>query len=131
MTPHKLNIHPRSAHLGKDLTANCIVTDNADRPHPKRIRGPAGAHKPRDIVLDDMKLAVVPCVQQLAQPAFIAAQFVLASQRVHYPCANAADTDGAGKSAFCIWAQSQHRFRTTPNRGFHLLDGATSLVLPL
>ena len=45
-------------------------------------------------------------------------EFVVTLKCVDHAGSNAADPDGTSKSAFCICAQGEHRFRTTPIRDF-------------
>src|SRR5450759_1247313 len=118
MGPHKLRVHSRSTHFSQNLTSRCIVTDHADWPYRKIRWSPAGAHKPRNVMKDDVQLAVIPRVKQFAQPAFVAAQFVFALERIDHARSDAADADSTRKSAFRVCAQSQHKFRTTPNLDF-------------
>jgi hypothetical protein len=65
-----------------------------------------------------VQLAVIPRFKQFAQPAFVAAQFVFALERIYDTGTDATDTYSACESAFRVCAQCPHEFKTAPNRDF-------------
>jgi hypothetical protein len=78
VSPHELHVESSGAHFAQDSRSGLIVAHNSDWEYAKDARGFSGAHNPCNIVLENVKLAVIPRIKEFAQPAFVAAQIVVA-----------------------------------------------------
>ena len=85
-------IDARIRHFFEELAPRKIIADVPDRQDVEGGSRRTGAQEPGNIMDDDVELAVVPDVQELARSAFLPAQGVISFEREENSCPDSADT---------------------------------------